>query len=199
MVKLLTTDRSKADTFLLPLTGLSKEEKYNPKSYLFWNDYSILDYNLILTFEYDNYDDFLNYCSRRIFPILDRKGYLVESYDLENRSIFVLDMSEWAMDIQQFLVGKYSKLGKECKSHIEKFHTFGNNHIPVDVYAVLYPTTKMTLLREDGKDMTPIEYVAKNYGIDLDRLKKIGEIGSIYTEFDERLLTDVEYFCKDVS
>lgn len=190
---------SKADAFLLPLTGLAKDEKYPVKSYLFWNEYTIEDYNLILEFEYNNYADFIEYCRTRLFPLLDKRGYLVESYDLGNRSIFVLDIGEWAMDIEMFLAGHYSKMSKTMKDTIEKYHTFNGYQIPIYIYAVLYPNIKMALLREDGKDKTPIEYVAKNYGFDIEDMKEIGEIGSVYEPILETLLTDIENICQTVS
>jgi hypothetical protein len=63
-----------------------------------------------------------------VFPILDKKGYVIENYDSIGRSIFVLDMSEWALDIEQFLQSRYSQLSREGKECIEDFH----NELPVD-------------------------------------------------------------------
>lgn len=184
---------SRADAFLLPLVGLEKTEEFEMKSYLFWNEYSINDYNLILTYSSENYDELVQYCQKHVFPILDRGGYLMENYDVAGRSIFILDISEWAMDIQMFLTGKYSKFSKEAKAAVQKFHTFNKNKIPIHVYAVMYPHESMILL----DNMTPIEYICQEstYGLNLDDVKKLGEIGTLYGRMEETLLTEIDEIC----
>ena len=42
---------SKSDAFLLPLTGIKKSILTNVRSYLFWKNYSIENYNLIVVVE----------------------------------------------------------------------------------------------------------------------------------------------------
>lgn len=193
MIELIKEYSSKADMFLLPLTGLTKNEKYEVSSYLFWKDYTIDNYQLILSFSYDNYNEFIAHCRKYTFPILDRNGYLVESYDIAGRSIFILDMSEWALDIQMFLEGKYSKFSKEAKGLIEEFHRKNKTQIPIQVYGPLYPTMKMGLL--DGR--TPIEYVAENYGFNKERMIKIGEVGGLYDQMSETMIASVEELCQN--
>jgi hypothetical protein len=186
---------SKADAFLLPLTGLRKNRKYELSSHLFWHEHTIDDYKLILSFTFDNYEDFLHYCQHEVFPILDKKGYLIENYDIHDRSIFVLDISEYALDIEMFLLGKYSKLSNETKVIIEDFHSWDGDKIPAHIYAALYPNRKMKQL--DNK--TPIEIVARDYNFDLDLLKEVGEIGGVYDETEETLLTEIDDICQDGS
>lgn len=184
IVQLLKTEYwSKADAFMLPLTGLSKYEKYGLRSYLFWRDYSIYDYNLVISFSHNDKDELQQVLKRYIFPVLDSRGYLTEAYDVGDKTMFILDMSEWAMDIQMFLDGKYSKFSAEARGAIEKFHTFNQYKIPVHVYAVLYPNRPMALL----DNQTPIEYAAEAYGLDLLDMQKIGEIGSKYDKAAETL------------
>ncbi len=183
---------SKAYAFLLPLTGLSKNEEFELSAYLFWRDYSIDNYNLIISFSYEDEEKFKEYCTNRLFPILDKKGYLVENYDIQGRSIFILDISEWALDIEMFKLGKYSKFSKEMKSKIETFHLITKGSIPWYIWAALNPNMKKDKL--GGK--TPIEYVAHHYGLDLDEMLKVGEIGSAYDVMSETLITDVEEFCQ---
>lgn len=193
MVEILKKEYwSKADAFLLPLTGLSKSEKYEVASYLYWGEFSIDDFKLILTYRHDNQEQFLTYCREHIFPILDKKNYLVESYDMGNRSIFILDISEWALDIQMLLAGKYSKFSREAKKEIEKYHLFNGNKVPIYIYGVLYPNQGLKLL--DG--MTPMEYISEKYEISLQDLQKFGEIGSIYDEMSETLIADVSELCQ---
>ncbi len=185
MIQLLKRENW-SDAFLLPLTGIKKDSEWGLRSHLFWNGYSINDYKLIMSFTYENYDDFQQYCRRNVCPILDRRGYLLENYDIGNRSIFILDMSEWAKDIEMFLTGKYSKFSKEAKNLIERYHLFNKDKVPAHIYAALHPNMKMELL--GGK--SPIEYIADEYELNIDDLKKIGEIGSLYKESSETLSTD---------
>jgi|SRR5687768_11843057 len=199
---------SKSDAFMLPLTGVQKDTEFPINSYLFWNKHSIEDYKLILCISYDQYEEFLGWCKNYLFPIMDKKGYLLESYDFEatderpKRTVFVLDISEWAMDIEQFLAGKYSMLTKGAKDIIQKFHTFGkspNHRIPLQIYTTLFPNLKIADLKDDNKILTPIEYAAKFYNWNIEDLQKIGEIGSIYDKMEETLITDVEEFCQSGS
>ncbi len=172
-----------SDAFLLPLTGLRKDDKFDMRSHLFWNEYNINDYKLILTFSCDDYHGMLDYCKNNVFPILDKKGYLSESYDIDGKCIFVLDMSEWAKDIEMFILGRYSKFSKVAKNIIEKFHTKRNGDIPISIKAPLYPNMEMLILG----NRTPIEYVAAEYELNLSEMKRLGEIGSIYNAVNETL------------
>lgn len=185
MVNLLRKENW-SDAFLLPLTGLKKDNNFEMRSHLFWNEYNINDYKLILTFCCTDYSDLLQYCKTYVFPMLDKKGYLLENYDVDSTSIFILDMSEWAKDIEMFILGKYSKFSKEAKDLIERYHTFKKDKILVHIYAALYPNLKMDILDK----RTPIEYAAAEYGLNYDDMKKIGEIGSIFDSIKETLSTE---------
>lgn len=192
MVEILKPEYwSKSAAFLLPLTGLSKTQKYKLESYLFWDKYSIEDYYLIIKFTYDNYDEFIDYCRRVVFPVLDKNGYLIETYDTDNECVMILNMSEWARDIEMFLLGKYSKMSRDAKDTINEFHTFYNkgNKILIEIKASLEPNTKFPLL----DNMSAIEYVAENYGLPLEELKKVGEIGGIFNKEKETLILKKQY------
>ncbi len=177
---------SKSEAFLLPLTGLARTQKYPLKSYLFWNDSSIEDYKLVIKFSWNDYKEFLDYCRRVIFPVLDRKGYIIESHDFGNETVMVLDLSEWALDIEMFLKGKYSKMSREARRAIKDYHTYydGGYKIKIHILISLDPNDKQELL---GK-MTGIEYVAENYGLDINELRKVGELGGIYNKDAETLI-----------
>src|SRR5262245_46397191 len=106
MIEVLkSTYWSKSQAFLLPLTGLSKTLQYPVKSYLFWDEYSIDNYQLILHWEYEDYDEFLSYCRKHVFPVLDKKGCLTEVFDGDGGSVFIVDISEWALDVEMFMKG----------------------------------------------------------------------------------------------
>lgn len=176
---------SKSQAFLLPLTGIAKTQLYKLQSYLFWERYSIEDYFLIVKFTYDNYDNFVANCQKVIFPHLDKEGYAIECYDFGNQSVMVLDISKWASDIEMFLKGKYSKLSEAAKDKIVEYHTYYDrgNKIEIDIQACLEPNTKYDILDK----MTPIEYVAETYGLNLSELMKVGEVGGIYHKQHETL------------
>lgn len=186
---------SKSEAFLLPLTGLPKSHKYHLRTYLFWDKYSIEDYYLILKFSWDNYEEFLHYCRRVIFPVLDKSGYLIETHDLDKETVLILNLDEWAMDIEQFLKGKYSKMSLQAKETITEFHTFYNNgpKIMIEISASLRPNDKFPVLG----NQTAIEYVADNYGLDLAELKKVGELGGIYDKNKETLITNDQKVMED--
>lgn len=176
---------SKSEAFLLPLTGLAKSQKFPMKSYLFWNEYTIENYQIIVVFEYPDYKDFLGYCKRILFPILDKNGYIIESYDFIGKTVFVLDISEWALDIEMFMKGKYSKLSNEVKDRIIDFHSYFDKQqtVKIEISAPLYPNDKYTILG----GLTAIEYVAEEYGLNIKDLQEIGELGSIYDKNFETL------------
>ncbi len=196
-IEILKTEYwSKSDAFILPLTGLKKEHlKFNSKSYLFWNRYGINDYNLILTFDSEKYDEVMTHCKKHIFPILDKHGYLIESYDISDKIVLVMDISYWAKDIELFMIGKYSKFSDEAKKQVERFHTFNRVNIPIHIYSVLHPRKKLEIL----ENMNSIEYISDSYGISLDDLEKIGEVGSTYDIMTETLLLESSDICQSVT
>lgn len=179
MIELLVK-RDWSDDYLLPLTGLKKIPA-KVKSYLFWRENTINDYKLVLALEKE--EGVNEYIKNYLFPTLNKKGYLLENYDVGDSIIFILDMSEWAMDIEQFVKGKYSKLSLDAKKMIEKYHMVGNI-IDIRIGAVMFPNKSYALLDK----MTPIEYICHHYDLDLERVSYIGEIGSLYNEMAEKLV-----------
>lgn len=176
---------SKSQAFLLPLTGLSKILVYPVESYLFWEEYSIENYQLILHWKWKNYDTFLTYCKRSIFPVLDKGSCLTEVFDGEGSSVFIVDISEWALDVEMFLKGKYSKMSGDAKDTIDEYHKFYDrgSKLPPEISAAIEPNTKFKAYG----DRSAIEYVAENYGLDIEELTKIGELANPYDKKKETL------------
>lgn len=177
---------SKSEAFLLPLTGLAKDTRFDPQTYLFWRNYSIKNYQLILVYNDDEGID--RYLRNVVFPVLDKRSLILESYDIIGRTIFVIDLSVWAKDIDEFLLGNYSKISKEGKYLIEQYHLLQGRVIETHIFASLYPDKPAPAF----DDRSPIEYVADEYGFDIDVLIAKGEIGSKYDKLSETLLTDIE-------
>lgn len=195
---------SKADAYIMPLTGLPENSRIERNSYLFWNNYSIEDYKFIIVYTYDDAEDFQKFCLEEVFPILDKKGYLEASYDIpassetKKRTIFILDIAEWAKDIEMFLAGKYSKLGFVVKELIQKYHVFDKTKTPIHIYVTLFPNKELSLLStEKNKEMDALHYAAENYGFDIDVLKEKGEIGTIYTKEHETLYVNTDDICQN--
>lgn len=176
---------SVSDTFLLPLTGLPKDE--NHKTYMFWKNYSIEDFFLVLVYEYDDQKKIENYLIDTVFPILDKGGFLLENYDVQGRCILVLDLSVWAFDIGFCLEGKYSKFSEEAKTKIIRHHTT-DGEFPPSIYAAFYPNKA----NKELGNKTPMEIVSEEYGFDLDFLRNVGELGIKYDKMAETLITEVE-------
>jgi hypothetical protein len=191
MIELLQKEYfSKADTFLLPLTGIKKTESVKIESFLFWREYSIEDYKLTVCIE--DYDEaFMESFMQQI----DENSHVTECFTSGSRTIFIVDISEWAQDIELFLIGKYSKLSDAAKKRIIKYHTFDGNSIKLWIKAILKPDEPRDLL--DG--MTPIQYVCHHYEFDEDEMNRIGEIGPVYKADKETLLTDYHDVCQYVS
>lgn len=192
---ILDTDWSKSDAFLLPLLGIKKDTGFEVNSYLFWKDHTIEDYKLVLAISYNSQDLFQEFLRTNLLPQLDRESLVLESYDLANRSIFVIDMSEWKMDIEAFLAGKYSLLSERAKKMIEKYHAPKSTKMPAHILCALYPTKVYEVLNK----MNALEYVAKYWGLPLDELTKLGEIGAIYNKKAETLIVDIDDLCQLVS
>lgn len=178
---------SVAETMILPLTGLASSTQYPVNAYMFWKEHRVDDFELTLVYDSDS-EGLDKYLREKVYPILDKKSYLIESHDILGRSIFVLNMAEWALDIQMCLEGKYSKLSKEAKSLIERYHRCDRDKIPRYIWVALYPDKITTLFN----NKTAIEYCAEEYGLDFELLKSVGELGIKYDSFKETLLTDIE-------
>lgn len=177
---------SKSQAFLLPLTGLSKTLKYPVESFLFWEEYSIEKYQLILKFKYPNYKEFLKFCKDYIFPTLSENGAAItDAFDGNGETVFIVDISEWALDVQMFLKGKYSKFSKDARDTIDEYHKYfdGRIKLPDEIHAALDPTSKYKVYG----NMSAIEYVAQEYGFDLDTLTKVGELADPYNKKEETL------------
>lgn len=177
---------SKSEAFLLPLTGLRRDIRFDPHTYLFWGKFSIENYQLILT--YNNEEGIDTHCKNVVFPAIDNRCIILENYNLSERVIFVIDVSVWGKDIDMFLKGKYSMFSKDAQKMIEQFHLLEVRSVPEHIFGVLYPAKPSPAYG----NKSAIEAIAHEYGLDMNTLMEIGEIGSIYDRTDETLLTDVE-------
>lgn len=170
----------KSDLALLPLTGLPKTEDI--RSYMFWENYSIENYNLIIEIRNSNND---------YYEILNKNTTIVECYEDKEYTYFILDMSIWALDIDQFLIGKYSKMSGSAKDKCIKFHNLnGKEPTKSSIFGIFYPKTRLEVLG----NKTPIEYLISYYKLDGQDVLDISEIGSIYDKEKETLSKEINRF-----
>lgn len=187
MIEVIKKDYwSRSDAFLLPLTGIPRIPTVDIRSYLFWQDYSIHDYKLTVTVEHSDQFFLRRVCEERIYPGLEKNGIILEAHHEGDKEIYIVDVSQKADDVELFLKGKYSKISKESKELIEKYHMSDGDKISIYIYAVIHPFKNLSLLGNKSS----IEYVAENYGFDYEELMKIGELGSVYKEKNETLYTE---------
>ncbi len=178
---------SKSEAFLLPLTGLGKDTRFEPQSYLFWRNYSIDNYQLILIYNDD--EGIERHLRNVVFPVLDKRGLILENFDIMGRTIFILDISMWARDVENFLKGNYSLMSQEAKYCIEQYHLTGKARvIETHIFASLYPLKPTPAFG----DKSALQYLADEFGFSMESLTEKGEIGSKYDRLSETLLTDIE-------
>lgn len=188
MVEIIKQEQwRKSEAFLLPLTGLMRNKDLKIESYLFWEEHSIEDYHLTVKIEYNDrkgYDNYLKKC------VLDSSGNcLLEVYEHDGFEVLIFDLSEWYMDIDMFLKGRYSQLSTEAKQIIQSYHTFyekGKPMINVTIYSCLFPNDTDNLF----EGMTAMEYIAHYYGFDIAVLKELGEVCNKYDRNHETLTLD---------
>lgn len=193
---------SHAQDLLLPITGI-RDTSYALKSFLYWEDYSVEECQLILCFEYEHYEPFLMHFQTKVLPEIDRRSYVTESFDFPGKTVVIVDISDWAKDIALFMEGKYSKFSATVKDMIRDFHTEKipildaegkpdfKLAIPIDILAIIHPDEHryefQDLLRDGAHVLTPIEYMAKHYDFPLKALREGGELGSVFDKEKETL------------
>lgn len=194
---LLNSYWSKSDAFLLPFTGMKKVEEFDVGAFMFWENYTIEDYKLIVKIEYGcRYDEFETYLKERL---LVESNKVIQVYPYEGFSIFIFDIADWYEDIETLLNGKYSMFTRKAKDTIERYHMYyedGKPQVDINIFTCLYPNSKESVL--DG--MTAIDYVIKNYimvgtpsKLDLETakiMKSGGQVCSIYDKKEETLVLD---------
>lgn len=171
--------RSKSDIFIYPLTGLRKDIC---KTYMFWENHSIEDYKLIMLFEEDR-------LVKKVIEVLNSTTPTIESYNIDDKTILVADMSEWAFDIDLVLNGKYSKMTESAKKMIIKHHLDEKTQeVKAYIFCILFPKKELDILG----NVDAINYVAKQFELPLEDLEKSGELGRIYDIEKETLSLKVE-------
>ncbi len=117
----------KSSSFLYPLTGVLRNKKYDPKTYLYWMEENIEDFKLIVLYEVDiNDENFKSYEAKFII----NNERIVNCYIVEEGIVYIFDLcSTWANDVAWFLEGKYSKFSEGAKRMIKRYFNIINNEV----------------------------------------------------------------------
>lgn len=151
----------KSKSFLYPALGIKRNSPFKPKgTYIsIENLIGPEDVRFICTYEKDDSEEFKEF----EIDMLVKNPLFVEKIDVGNNTIaYIFDYDIYANDWFYFIMGKYSKLSNVLKKAI-KAHYGANSseYIYMDTY--LYP--------EEYYEM-----YSKILDIDVDTLKKIGEL-----------------------
>ena len=165
---------SKSKWCLLPLTDIPKTKDFDITTYVKWKNYTIENFQLIVKVEYGSkYSQFQEFFAKIVEN--NKAAFAIEAYDYEGFTIVIYDLSYWAKDIRFFIKGQYSKLSESAKRKIEAYHTFyknGKYNINIRNYICLHPDEPQAVLG----NMTPIDYAALHYNMDLTEIAQVCSI-----------------------
>lgn len=166
----------KSKTFLYPILGIRRMSGFNPEStYLSIKDkISPEDFKLICTFRKDNsknFEDFEN-------QMLTGNPLFEEKRQTSNLNIYIFNLEPYSNDYINFLLGKYSKLSNPFKKAIKTFYGETSAEYKfMDSY--LYPEKYF-------------ETYSKLLGVNINLLRKIGELCDVYNPSRETLNLEYE-------
>jgi len=112
----------KSKVFLYPLLGIKKGAEFIPaETYICWNDlFGVNDKKYILIYNEERTTAYLTFELNQI----KRNPFYYDSYHIEDKNIYIFDMSNKLHDFEMFLHGFYSKFSVEAKNKILNY--FGN-------------------------------------------------------------------------
>lgn len=183
---------SRADTLFFPLLGISKNKVFNPNSYLFWNEYSIENYHLILEFNHSE-----NSYIQSFINLINKNTPILEIYEVHDRIIMIVDLSTYAEDVDKILKGKYSRISNEAKGYIKSFnkeYVNGEHVISQYLYAAINPKDACSAFN----NKSPIEFVSEQLGLDLEIMQENGEVAGLYDRMSETLIVELSDILKIV-
>ena len=131
----------KSYQFLLPLAGFYNNEAIKPdNTYLYWSGgENIENFDLIVHYKDTAGDCFKQYERKNILI----NQFLTACYEVEEGSVYIFDLGEWAKDVMAFLDGKYSTMTYKARDKICAFHNeFDKSMVAKDgrpLHTVLYP------------------------------------------------------------
>lgn len=166
----------KSKTFLYPILGIRRMSGFNPGGvYISIKDkINPEDTKLICTFRKDNSKNFEDFENQMLTgnPLFEEKK---ETKDL---NIYIFDLEPYANDYINFLLGKYSKLSAPFKKAIKTFYgETSAEYKYLDSY--LYPEKYF-------------DTYSKLLGVNINLLRKIGELCDLYDPSKETLSIEFE-------
>jgi hypothetical protein len=160
----------KSLNFLFTLLGYSKMETFVPKNtYLWWEEGEENIETLDILVHYHPEDETL-------FEIFEKKELMTHPhfdscYSIEGGGkLYVFNLAHHVDTVEKFLRGRYSQFTDQVKKRILNYHGASLDKVPRPgrtFHTSLYPELYM-------------EQVAKEIKVDIEELKEIGELCSIY-------------------
>jgi hypothetical protein len=166
----------KSKTFLYPILGIRRMGGFSPEgTYLSLQDkIQPEDMKLICTFRKDNSKNFQDFEDQMLTgnPLFEDKK------QSKNLNIYIFNLEPYGNDFMNFLLGRYSKLSVPFKKAIKSF--YGENSAEykyLDSY--LHPEKYF-------------EDYSKLLGVNINLLRKIGELCDVYNPSKETLNLEYE-------
>jgi hypothetical protein len=111
----------KSKAFLYPLVGVPKTAPFAPtNTYMYWDGHDGMDnFELIVYFQHaDNDQIFTQFAKQHILS----NPKLVGCYKVEDGSVYIFDLIQYAEDVANFILGKYSEMKYKTKEKILQYH-----------------------------------------------------------------------------
>lgn len=173
---------SKSKCFLYPILDYRRSETFNPETYLFFGNHSILNGELIVHYTHKGDLLFENFQKMNIEP----HPLLMAVYKVPTGTVYIFDISKYMEDILHFLAGEYSQFTKSLKTKVLKY--LGDDPSDLEckpnreAHAVLYP--------EGYRPLIAKEWAIKSR--DLGELAPIFDTDKETLEYDNSLAKEVE-------
>lgn len=168
----------KSRSFLYPILGIKKSSYISPSGTYISIEGMIIpeDEKLICTFKKDNSEGFESFENQMLItnPLFIRK------MEMEDHYIYIFDLEIYRDDYFNFLMGRYSKFSPHLKRTIKNY--YGEKSAEYEVIETYLFPEKF------------FELYAKLLDVDIDIIKKTGELCDPYHEQKEILKIPVAEF-----
>ena len=114
----------KSKVFLYPLLNFKDNELFKPiNTFLYCDkiDESIIDYNLLVLYKFEEKTLFEKFEATKIIPHKD----MVNCYLTDDGMLYIFNLSHFSETVDHFINGDYSKFPEAVKKIIYKFHITG--------------------------------------------------------------------------
>lgn len=176
---IITDKFQKSLKILFPLLGIPKNSTFQPfNSYLWWEyvEENIETFYLIVYYKHNNSLIYKAFEDKYIFE----NEYISNCYNVEDGSIYIFDITVFYDTVEKFLNGRYSKFEEKAKTIIRRY--WGDTNWGIDEimkgrsYHIMFYPEKY------------YELAAEELGVNIEYLRRIGELCSKFDRNDETLM-----------